>query len=85
MTYAAWRPGFGWTVEIDHGNGIKTRYAHCQKALKVKVGDRVRRGDQIANVGSSGLAGGPHVHYEVLNNGRAVNPQDYRLYEVIVE
>ncbi len=85
VTYAAWRPGFGWTVEIDHGNGIKTRYAHCQKALKVKVGDRVRRGDQIANVGSSGLAGGPHVHYEVLNNGRAVNPQDYRLYEVIVE
>ena len=85
VTYAAWRPGFGWTVEIDHGNGLKTRYAHNQKALKVKVGERVRRGDQIASIGSSGLAKGPHVHYEVLLDGRAVDPEDYRLYKVIVE
>ena len=85
VTYAGWRPGFGWTVEVNHGNGLKTRYAHNQKALKVKVGDRVRRGDPIAAVGSSGLAKGPHVHYEVLLNGRAVNPEDYRLHKVIVE
>ncbi len=85
VTFAGWRPGYGYTVEIDHGNGIKTRYAHCQKNLRVKVGDRVRRGDQIANMGETGLAKGPHVHYEVLVNGRPVNPQDYRLSKVIVE
>ncbi len=85
VTFAGWRPGFGWTVEIDHGNGLKTRYAHNQKNLKVRVGDRVRRGDTIAHVGSSGLAKGPHVHYEILLNGRAVDPENYRLHEVIVE
>ncbi len=85
ITFAGWRPGFGWTVEIDHGNGLKTRYAHNQKNLKVRAGDRVRRGDTIAHVGSSGLAKGPHVHYEVLLNGRAVDPENYRLHEVIVE
>ncbi|NIW37044.1 MAG: peptidoglycan DD-metalloendopeptidase family protein, partial [Gemmatimonadetes bacterium] len=85
VTYAGWRPGYGWTVEIDHGNGIKTRYAHNERNLKVKVGDEVRRGDVIAHVGSSGLAKGPHVHYEVLVDGRAENPQHYRLHRVIVE
>jgi murein DD-endopeptidase MepM/ murein hydrolase activator NlpD len=85
VTYAGWRPGFGWTVEINHGNGVKTRYAHNEKNLKAQVGDQVRRGDTIALVGSSGLAKGPHVHYEVLVNGRAVNPEDYRLHQVIVE
>jgi murein DD-endopeptidase MepM/ murein hydrolase activator NlpD len=85
VTFAGWRPGYGYTVEIDHGNGIKTRYAHSEKALKVKVGDRVRRGDLIATMGDSGLAKGPHVHYEVLVNGRPVDPEDYRLSKVIVE
>jgi hypothetical protein len=85
VTYAGWRSGYGWTVEIDHGNGIKTRYAHNERNLKVAVGDDVRRGDVIAHVGSSGLAKGPHVHYEVLVDGRAVNPEQYRLQRVIVE
>jgi murein DD-endopeptidase MepM/ murein hydrolase activator NlpD len=85
VTYAGFRPGYGWTVEIDHGNGLKTRYAHNQRNLKVEVGDEVRRGDVIALVGQSGLAKGPHVHYEVLQDGRAVNPESYRLSEVIVE
>ncbi len=85
VTFSGWRPGFGWTIEIDHGSGLKTRYAHNQKNLKVQVGDRVRRGDVIAHVGSSGLAKGPHVHYEVLQDGRAVNPDNYRLDQVIVE
>ncbi|NIR46670.1 MAG: M23 family metallopeptidase [Gemmatimonadetes bacterium] len=85
VTYAGWRPGYGWTVEIDHGNGIKTRYAHNQKTLRVEVGDRVRRGDTLALVGASGLAKGPHVHYEVLVDGQAVNPVNYRLSDVIVE
>ncbi len=85
VTFAGWRPGYGHTVEIDHGNGLKTRYAHNQKRLKVRKGDPVRRGDVIAHVGSSGLSKGPHVHYEVRKNGRAVNPDDYRLDKVIVE
>ncbi|MGD8867576.1 MAG: M23 family metallopeptidase [Gemmatimonadales bacterium] len=85
VTYAGYRPGYGWTVEIDHGNGYMTRYAHNQRNLKVNVGDAVHRGDVVALVGSSGLAKGPHVHYEVLVDGRAVNPQNYRLQEVIVE
>lgn len=85
VTYAGYRPGYGWTVEIDHGNGYVTRYAHNQRNLKVNVGDEVHRGDVVALVGSSGLAKGPHVHYEVLRDGRAVNPQNHRLEEVIVE
>jgi murein DD-endopeptidase MepM/ murein hydrolase activator NlpD len=85
VTFAGWRPGYGYTIEINHGNGIKTRYAHNEKTLKVKVGDEVQRGDLIATMGSTGLAKGPHVHYEVLVNGRAVNPEDYRLSKVIVE
>ena len=85
VTFAGWRPGFGWTVEIDHGSGLKTRYAHNEKNLKVKAGDRIVRGDPIAQVGSSGQVTGPHVHYEVLKDGRAVNPADFRLSDVIVE
>ncbi len=85
VTYAGWRPGFGYTVEINHSGGLKTRYAHNQKSLKVRVGDEVRRGDVLAAVGSTGLARGPHVHYEVRLNGRAVDPSNYRLEKVIVE
>jgi murein DD-endopeptidase MepM/ murein hydrolase activator NlpD len=85
VTFANWRPGYGYTVEIDHGNGIKTRYAHNESNLKVAVDDEVRRGDVIAHVGSTGLAKGPHVHYEVLVDGRAVNPEHYRLETAIVE
>ena len=85
VTYAGYRPGYGWTVEIDHGNGYMTRYAHNQRNLQVNVGDAVHRGDVVALVGSSGLAKGPHVHYEVLVDGQAVNPQNYRLQKVIVE
>jgi murein DD-endopeptidase MepM/ murein hydrolase activator NlpD len=85
VTYAGMRPGYGWTVEIDHGFGLKTRYAHNQRNFNVKVGDRVRRGDVIAFVGSSGLAKGPHVHYEVIKDGQAENPEHYRLDRVIVE
>lgn len=85
VTYAGWRPGFGYTVEINHGNGLKTRYAHNQKKLKVRVGEEVRRGDIVSYVGSTGQASGPHVHYEVRVNGRAVDPANYRLHKVIFE
>ena len=65
--------GYGYTVEIEHGNGVVTRYAHC-RSLMVRVGDDVAAGAIIATVGRSGLATAPHLHYEVMVNGRNVNP-----------
>ncbi len=65
--------GYGLSLEIDHGNGIVTRYAHASR-LMVSVGDRVTRGQVIAAVGNSGLATGPHLHYEIHLRGKAVDP-----------
>jgi murein DD-endopeptidase MepM/ murein hydrolase activator NlpD len=70
--------GFGIVVEIEHGSNVKTRYAHLTKAM-VQVGDEVGRGAFIATVGSTGITTGPHLHYEVLVNGRQVDPLRYRL------
>ncbi|HEU4721793.1 MAG TPA: M23 family metallopeptidase [Gemmatimonadaceae bacterium] len=70
--------GFGLVIEIDHGNGVVTRYAHCGSSL-VNAGARVERGVPIATVGTSGLASGPHLHYEVLVRGRQVDPLRYKL------
>lgn len=67
---------FGLMVEVDHGRGLVTRYAHLSQAL-VRRGAVVVRGDTIARVGKSGLAVGPHLHYEVLVNGRPANPRRY--------
>jgi hypothetical protein len=69
---------YGLLVEVDHGYGIMTRYAHLSKA-RVRVGQTVQRGDTVGNVGQSGLATGPHLHYEVLVNGRPANPRRYIL------
>ena len=66
----------GNVVEIDHGNGYMTRYAHNSKNLAT-VGERVRAGQTIALVGSTGRATGPHCHFEVWLHGRAVNPIAY--------
>jgi murein DD-endopeptidase MepM/ murein hydrolase activator NlpD len=66
-------PDYGLLVEISHGDNLITRYAHCA-AVFVKVGDHVRRNEQIASVGNSGLATGPHLHYEVLFNGQPIDP-----------
>ena len=74
--------GYGNTLEIDHGNGIVTRYAHCSR-IDVKGGQRVTRGQTIAAVGSTGLATGPHLHYEIHINGRVVNPLTYVLSDAI--
>jgi len=65
--------GFGLVVEVVHSGGVVTRYAHCRSVL-VKAGDRVQAGQAIATVGSSGLATSPHLHFEVLVRGRAVDP-----------
>ncbi len=70
------RFGYGLLVEINHGNGYVTRYGHNNSAL-VTVGERVRKGQAVALVGDSGRSTGPHVHFEVLLNGRTVNPYQY--------
>ena len=73
VTWAGERSGYGTLVEINHGDGYVTRYAHNERAL-VHVGDTVKRGEKIALMGSTGHSTGPHVHFEVLRNGRQVNP-----------
>jgi len=76
ITWASDRYGYGNLVEVSHGNGYKTRYGHNKKIL-VKVGDKVNKGDKLALMGSTGRSTGPHVHFEVLRNGRNVNPNKY--------
>jgi murein DD-endopeptidase MepM/ murein hydrolase activator NlpD len=83
VTDAGWETGYGNTITIDHGFGIVTKFAHASKLL-VKNGQRVSRGQRIALVGNSGLATGPHLHYEVHVNGRAVDPLKYVLPEGVV-
>ena len=70
------KPGYGNLVEIDHGNGYMTRYAH-NDSNGVEVGDPVRAGDVIAKMGATGRVTGVHVHFEVWLNGRLVNPAEY--------
>jgi len=73
VTYAGERPGYGQMVEINHGNGLATRYCHNEKLL-VKQGDMVRKGQDVALMGSTGHSTGPHLHFEVLKNGAQVDP-----------
>ena len=73
ITQAGWVNGYGYLVEIDHGNGIKTRYGH-NSAILVSVGDQVVQGQTIILIGSTGHSTGPHCHYEVRVNGEAVDP-----------
>ncbi|EAT11516.1 Membrane protein [Oceanobacter sp. RED65] len=76
VTWASKRYGYGLLVEVNHGNGYKTRYAHCDEIV-VKVGDVVRKGQVVALMGSTGRSTGPHVHFEVYKNGRTVDPAAY--------
>jgi murein DD-endopeptidase MepM/ murein hydrolase activator NlpD len=76
VAYAGFRADYGWTVEIDHGNGLATRYAHASRLL-VAAGAVVMPGERIALVGSSGRSTGPHLHFEVLRDGAQVNPKRY--------
>ncbi len=73
VTAVEWHSQYGNLVEVDHGKGLATRYAHLSKSL-VKAGDIVRRGQNIAQVGSSGRSTGPHLHFEVLVTGVPQNP-----------
>jgi murein DD-endopeptidase MepM/ murein hydrolase activator NlpD len=73
---AGWTGGYGYMIEIDHGGGVRTRYAHCSK-LFANVGQKVSQGTVIAQVGSTGKSTGNHLHFEIRINGAAVNPQKY--------
>lgn len=76
VVWAGNRNGYGKTIEIDHGNGYQTRYAHNDN-LVVQPGDSIKAGQVIAKLGSSGRAQAPHVHFEVLQNGNTVNPSRF--------
>jgi Peptidase family M23 len=73
VTFAGEKAGYGWMVEINHGNGLATRYCHNEKLL-VKQGDMVAKGQEVALMGSTGHSTGPHLHFEVLKNGNQVDP-----------
>lgn len=81
IIFSGWKQGYGETVEVDHGFGYKTRYAHCYKILARK-GQRVKRGDVIALVGNTGKSTGPHVHYEVHYNGKPIDPRNFYFYDL---
>ena len=76
VSWAGKKSGYGKLIEINHGNGYATRYGHNQSHI-VKVGDTVKKGQQIALMGSTGRSTGPHVHFEVLRNGKKVNPSEF--------
>lgn len=76
VTKAGWTSGGGYSVYINHGNGTETRYKHLSKIL-VKVGQKVSQGQQIAKSGNTGVSTGPHLHFEIIINGSAVNPNKY--------
>lgn len=76
VSFAGWATGYGLSLVIDHGNGQQTRYAHSRQ-LFVKKGQQVSQGETIAMVGSTGRSTGPHLHFEIIKNGRRVNPFTY--------
>ena len=76
VTKSGWGTGYGQYVEINHGNGYITRYAHASRLI-ARVGDQVKAGEHIANVGCTGRCTGPHLHYEVVKDGQRKNPSTY--------
>jgi murein DD-endopeptidase MepM/ murein hydrolase activator NlpD len=76
VVFTGWRPGYGWTVEIDHGMGVRTRYGHLRTIL-VKQGNEIGFRDKVGLLGNSGRSTGPHVHYEILVNGKSVDPTNF--------
>ena len=76
VTFSGWKGSYGYMVVVSHGIGVQTYYAHCSK-LYVKAGQKVKQGQKIAAVGSTGNSTGPHLHLEVRVNGVAYNPQNY--------
>lgn len=76
VTYAGWYSGYGLFIEIDHGNGIHTRYGHCN-SIDVRVGEKVYQGQKIGEVGNTGNSYGSHCHFEITVNGSPVDPFKY--------
>ncbi|OUR74260.1 peptidase M23 [Methylophaga sp. 42_8_T64] len=76
VTWIGQRSGYGGLVEVDHGNGYVTRYAH-NKTIKVTWGDKVVKGQLLALMGSTGRSTGPHVHFEILRDGKHINPYTF--------
>jgi murein DD-endopeptidase MepM/ murein hydrolase activator NlpD len=76
VSIASWQGGYGNMVEVDHHNGLRTRYGHLSKIL-VKVGQRVTAGQTVGLIGSTGRSTGPHLHYETRVNDTAVDPQKF--------
>lgn len=76
VTKAGWQGGYGNMIEIDHGNGLTTRYGHLSK-LNVEIGDEITRGQLIGFVGSTGRSTGPHLHYELRYNDHPINPRRF--------
>ncbi len=76
VVFAGWNGGYGNAIFIDHGNGLQTRYAHLSR-INVSVGERVDTGDKIGGVGSTGRSTGPHLHFEVRQNGNTKSPFNY--------
>lgn len=84
VSQAGWENGHGNFVEIDHGHGIRTTYSHASRVL-VRVGQEVERGDTVALVGSTGFSIAPHVHYEVHENGKPIDPLKYIFPDAIAD
>jgi len=76
VSFAGWKGGYGRTIEIDHGNGFKTRYGHLSQ-IDISVGDTVAAGDRIGSMGSTGRSTGTHLHYEVWFRGKVQDPSKY--------
>jgi len=76
VTFAGWSGSYGYMIDIDHGGGFITRYAHCSE-IYVSVGEKVYQGKIIAAVGTTGVSSGPHLHFEVRKYGSVVNPASY--------
>jgi murein DD-endopeptidase MepM/ murein hydrolase activator NlpD len=74
ITKAGWQGGYGNLIEIDHGNGLVTRYGHLSR-VDVRVGDNIQRGQLVGLVGSTGRSTGPHLHYELRLNDKPINPR----------
>ncbi len=74
---SGWRKGYGYTIVLKHDSGLKTRYAHLQRKPPLKVGKRVKMGTRLGRVGQTGRASGPHLHFEVWNDGKSINPREY--------
>ncbi|MBO4277837.1 MAG: M23 family metallopeptidase [Clostridia bacterium] len=83
VTFAGWRGGYGNCVVVDHGDGMETLYAHLYR-IGVEVGQELKAGDQVGNIGSTGNSTGPHLHFEVHIDGIAVDPLLFVDYDFII-